>query len=192
MRVKKSLSDTLRANDQAIRNLAAMTGKPVPPELLNNLPPKQVRAAAKYEGSESEVQAACIQQLRAHPQVIMCLRMNSGAAEWETPKGDLVPIFFHRWIKAPEDMLMVDLFGFMHEAGDVFGVRSRKIPFAIECKESQWRPALGTGAKLGERNPLFIKEKKQWAFIQFIKSIGGVGGFVTSDLQAQAIIEERN
>ena len=61
LRFKPSHKDVLRANDAAVRFLAA--GRPVPPELLNNVAPKRKRAQRTLASgpSEHQLQVAVIQ-----------------------------------------------------------------------------------------------------------------------------------
>jgi hypothetical protein len=180
MRFKKSLSDTKRGNDAAIRNLAAMTGKPVVAETLNSLPDKRVRAKAGSDGrvTEAAVISAVASLLCKHPQVLVAWRMNSGSAIADS--GAYVK--FHRWLRMPEPMRMSDFFGFTCPPGSVWlqmgePERPAPIPFAIEVKRPSWS------------RPVDKREHEQATFLEFIRSCGGRAGFATDALQAQAIIE---
>ena len=104
---KPSHRDTLRANDAAVRFLAA--GRPVPPELLNNAAPKRERAAPRK--LEAPVVAAISELLAVHPRVIWAARFNSGAASYDAGSGKYAPVWFHKFVRQSEKMRMPDFFG---------------------------------------------------------------------------------
>ena len=78
LRFKPSHKDVLRANDAAVRFLAA--GRPVPHELLNNVAPKRERAVPKpsVEPTEQEIQRAILDYLRQDRRVAFVGRFNRG------------------------------------------------------------------------------------------------------------------
>jgi hypothetical protein len=83
---RKSFKDTLRENDAAQRGWAAMYGKPVNPEWLNNVQDAKPRAARKASGEPSEAQIlkAIMALLHRHPKVGRAWRQNSGTAQYES------------------------------------------------------------------------------------------------------------
>lgn len=78
---RRPLRDQLRRNDLALKFMAAASGKAVPERLLNNLPPKQVRATPRK--LEAPILKAALSALRADPRVAFADRRNSGAIHGE-------------------------------------------------------------------------------------------------------------
>lgn len=81
MKPKKSHRDQLRENDRSQRYLAAMSGRPVKEEWLNNVPahkPRAKRAVGPVAQSEADIQRDIIKLLNHHPKVAKCWRQNSG------------------------------------------------------------------------------------------------------------------
>jgi hypothetical protein len=104
-----------------------------------------------------------------HPRVLIALRMNSGAASYESKTGAYAPVWFHKWLRYPEKMRMPDFIGF-------YGKPTSCFPFAIEAKRPAWN------------RPRDDREREQEAFLHFIVSCGGIGIFATSvDQVAEAL-----
>ena len=83
---KLSFKDQLRLNDKSLQHYAALTGKPVPAEWLNNVPDAKPRAPrqASTEPSEAQILKAIMQLLHKHPKVGRAWRQNSGTATYES------------------------------------------------------------------------------------------------------------
>lgn len=105
--------------------------------------------------------------LKHHPSVFLALRFNSGAVQRQTFDGDSIPMWFHRWIKRPEKMRIVDFIGWLRDG------RS----FAIEAKKPTWT------------RPHDDREREQAIFLESIRKLGGVAGFARSTDEARIIIE---
>jgi hypothetical protein len=141
-----------------------------PEENMAALPkPRAPRAPAKPgDDLEGIVISAVGDLLRAHPRVLLAVRQNSGALPYDKD-GRPVPIWFYKLVRRPEEEITItDYWGFLRDAR----------PFAIECKRQSWKwPASPSD-----------RELKQRAFIHMIEALGGVGGFVCSVDQAQALL----
>ena len=171
LRFKPSHKDVLRANDAAVRFLAA--GRPVPPELLNNVAPKRERAAPRKP--EAPVVAAISELLAVHPRVIWAARFNSGMASYEAATGNYAPVWFHKFVRMPEKMRMPDFFGLKlaeyemtHPGGATGTTLIYALPIAIEAKAPGWT------------KPRDDREREQAAFLKMIRNAGGIGIFATS------------
>lgn len=106
--------------------------------------------------------------LAVHPRVLFAARINSGGAWLPGKNGKDAPVFFYRIVRSREKMRIPDFIGILTDGR----------PFAIDPKRRDW--------KLNLKD---IKEAEQWAYILMVIKAGGVGGFVTSGQQAQAILE---
>ena len=112
------------------------------------------------------------------------LRFNSGAAQRTLANGEVVPVIFHRWIKCPEKMRLVDFFGlYEYEyAIDSTGGATLYAPIAIEAKEPNWSGPGNTDSAT------HIREREQAAFLAMVRAAGGIGIFATDAEQvAQAL-----
>ena len=169
---KPSLQDTMEANAKAMRGLCALSGKPMPPELEAPVrEAKKVRAAPikhNTDQSEGSVMTDIADVYHHHPNILFAVRQNSGAA-----KISNVPIWFWKWLRRN---------GVEMTLTDTWGLLSDGRMFAIEAKERGWK-SVGTG-----ETAKAVRERKQQAFINVVKSGGGVGGFVTSAEEAIEIL----
>lgn len=166
MRFKKSFKQTVADNEQAIRNLCVAAGKPIPAEFAAKPviapKPRKASVASDPHQLEASVQREVFSVLAKHPRVLFAVRQNSGAA-----MSGNVPIWFYRWARRNGvEMTLTDFWGVLRD-GRVF---------AMECKRRDWKRVSGT------------REMQQQAFIDVVKSAGGVGGFVTNAEQALAIL----
>lgn len=155
-----TLRERLAQNNAADRYYAASFGKP--PAFQSVISEKRTRAAPDPEDSEAPVLAAVGELLHYHPQVLLAVRQNSGAAF--TPDG--APIWFFKIVRSPPEITITDFWGFLRDGR----------PFALEAK----RPSF--------RAPRTERELKQQAFIHMIESIGGIGGFVRSAEEANCLL----
>jgi len=166
---KPTLQDTMEANAKAMRGLCVLGGKQMPPELeAPDRKPVKVRAAPvkrEVDTSEGSVMTDIAEVYKTHPNILFAVRQNSGAAKI----GD-TPIWFWKWLRRNGvEMTLTDTWGML--------VNGRM--FAIEAKERGWKSVgAGDSAKA-------VRERRQLAFINVVKSGGGVGGFVTSAEQAR-------
>lgn len=171
-------------NQTAHRNVAmieALAGREIPElrrGLDENFPLRKRRAQAldidavhrkqAYpDDNEASVIRAVSDLLAAHPSVLLAVRQNSGAMPYDRD-GRPVPVFFYKLLRTPEDMTIVDFWGFLRDGK----------PFAIECKRPSWKGPSASNDR----------EMKQSAFIRMIECIGGKGGFARSVEEAQAIL----
>ena len=173
MKRKPTLQDTMEANAGGNRFYAAAYGKPMPPELEAPVrEAKKPRAAIvtkDSDNSEASVMTDIAEVYKTHPNILFAVRQNSGAAKI----GD-TPIWFWKWLRRNGvEMTLTDTWGML--------VNGRM--FAIEAKERGWKSVgAGDSAKA-------VRERRQLAFINVVKSGGGVGGFVTSAEQAREILD---
>ena len=148
------------------------------------IPPAPKKRAVRAErtapnGGEAQVITEVGRMLKDHKDVLIMLRFNSGSVQRQTTDGDFVTMWFHRWIKRPEQMRLVDYFGLLaykHTCG--WWTK----PIAIECKEPMW--TLPRNLELKS----YTREKEQKAFLDMIVRNGGIGIFATSaDEVAEAL-----
>ena len=116
----------------------------------------------------NELEAAVMREVASvvakHPKVLYAVRQNSGGAQDQYG----VPIFFYRFLRLNgHDMTLTD----------VWGVTTTGKLFAIEAKRRNWTRVSGT------------REERQRKCIEVVKSVGGIGGFVTSGEQAMEILD---
>lgn len=161
---KPSHRDTLRANDAAIKHLARMSGKPVPPEMLNNLPPKRERAAPRQ--LEAPVVAAISSLLAIHPKVLFAVRQNSGSASYEAASGKWAPVKFY-YILTTQPVTITDFWGILRDGRML----------AIEAKAPRFK------------GPRTDREFKQAAFLMMVRNAGGIAGFACSVDEAKALLD---
>ena len=166
MRFKKPLKQTVAENEQALRWMCNMAGKPIPEEFEAKpvAPPKPRKASVASDPHELEasVQREVFSVLAKHPGVLFAVRQNSGAA-----MSGNVPIWFYRWARRNGiEMTLTDFWGMLRDGR----------MFALECKKRSWKKVSGT------------REMQQQAFIDVVKSAGGIGGFVTCAEDAMEIL----
>ena len=166
MKFKKSLKQTIAENNRGHALWGAMSGKPVPEEFQNKpepaKAPRKPATASEPHELEASVQREVFSVLAKHPSVLFAVRQNSGAA-----MSGNVPIWFYRWARRNGvEMTLTDFWGMLIDGR----------MFAIECKKRSWKKVSGT------------REMQQLAFIDVVKSAGGVGGFVTCAEDAIALL----
>ena len=162
---KPTLRETLQATEKAMRFHAAMSGKPFAEEFaapaVKERKPRQMSDANELEAAVMREVATVIAK---HPKVLFAVRQNSGGAYDQHG----VPIYFYRWLRLNgHDMTLTD----------VWGVTTTGKPFALEAKRRNWTRVSGP------------REEKQREFIDVVRSVGGIGGFVTSGEQAREILD---
>jgi hypothetical protein len=166
--VKKSFRDTLRANDKAHHDLAAMTGRPVNEKWLNHKLPAKKRGAVVRDGrSEGEIQGDIISLLKRHPKIVFFERVNSGAMQ----VGNRF-VRFNKVYSGGQDFRTVDLQCTLKD-----GRR-----FVIECKEADWK-APDWDALMKKERMLSDKESRELGQKNYIDAVieaGGIGIFATS------------
>jgi hypothetical protein len=75
-------------------------------------------------------------------------------------------------------------FGLCNGSSDLVGIVAPSGRWlCLEIKEEDWRPALPTNRKL------FKHEQDQRDWIAVVEAFGGVGGFVTCEAEAMALVE---
>lgn len=150
---KKSLSDTLRGNDAAMRFYC---GGDAPAEVLNNLPPKRERAAPRK--LEAPVVAAISELLAVHPKVLLAVRQNSGQASYEAKSGKYAPVAFYRILTHGGTVTITDFWGILRD-GRLLAVEAKAPPFSA---------------------PRNDREVRQANFLALVRNCGGVALFATS------------
>ncbi len=125
---------------------------------------------------EAEVIRAVEQLLAVHPRVLWALRMNSGSASYEAKSGKYAPVWFHRWVRAPERVRMSDFYGAIRTPLNSLGLMRDIDPcitqiLAIECKRPGWT------------KPTDQREREQAAFLALVRKHGGIGLFATDPQQ---------
>lgn len=154
----------MRANKRALDFMADAADKP---RLDILIAPKRTYRRNTDEGElEKGVLNAVSELLAVHPAVAFAVRQNSGAANVTDAQGRSYPIWFYRVIRKRAKMRIVDFWGFLAN-GRVF---------ALEAKRRNWS------------GPSDLREYEQQEFLQFIRSIGGIGAFVRSSQEAQAAL----
>ncbi len=171
MRPKKpTLNETIRANEKALRGLCFAAGKPMPEGFDTPAVERKTRAPSKpSDDSEAAVMREIADVIDKHPRILFAVRQNSGAATIGN-----TPIWFWKWLRRR---------GVEMTLTDTWGCLTNGRMFAIEVKERNWK-GVGTGD-----TEKAIRERRQEAFINVVKSVGGVGGFVTSAEQAMEILK---
>jgi len=170
---KQTVQEMREATEKALRYQCAMAGKPFPEDMkAPDRKPVKVRAAPvkrEVDTSEGSVMTDIAEVYKTHPNILFAVRQNSGAAKI----GD-TPVWFWKWLRRNGvEMTLTDTWGML--------VNGRM--FAIEAKERGWKSVgAGDSAKA-------VRERRQLAFINVVKSGGGVGGFVTSAEQARNILD---
>ena len=173
MKRKQTVQEMREATEKALRYQCAMAGKPFPEDMkAPDRKPVKVRAAPvkrEVDTSEGSVMTDIAEVYKTHPNILFAVRQNSGAAKI----GD-TPVWFWKWLRRNGvEMTLTDTWGML--------VNGRM--FAIEAKERGWKSVgAGDSAKA-------VRERRQLAFINVVKSGGGVGGFVTSAEQARNILD---
>ena len=173
MKRKQTVQEMREATEKALRYQCAMAGKPFPEDMkAPDRKPVKVRAAPvkrEVDTSEGSVMTDIAEVYKTHPNILFAVRQNSGAAKI----GD-TPVWFWKWLRRNGvEMTLTDTWGML--------VNGRM--FAIEAKERGWKSVgAGDSAKA-------VRERRQLAFINVVKSGGGVGGFVTSAEQAREILD---
>ena len=152
---KKSLNDTLRGNDAAMRFLC---GGDAPAEILNNVPPKRERAAPRQ--LEAPIVSAIAELLATHPKVLFAVRQNSGSASYEAKSGKYAPVHFYR-ILTHSVLTITDFWGILKD-GRMFAVEAKAPPFS---------------------QPRNDREIKQANFLAMVRNCGGVALFATDVAQ---------
>lgn len=164
VRTRPSLREQLEANDRAQHQLAAASGREVPPRFLNNLAPKrEIRNHADPSLLEGAVKREVARLLAIHPTVYFAMRQNSGAAV----NSSGAPVWFYQILKSPGDMTIVDFTGWT----------KMMRPIAFECKRVGWKY---TGTE---------REKKQRAYMKMLSERNGVTGFITDVMQAKMLLD---
>ena len=172
-RGRKSLRDILLENQAANKFYQAMLGGETPPQVIKipDAPKKRIlreNPIGEQDYSESGVLKEISELLAKHPKVLIAVRQNSGATSYENTAGKTIPLWFYRWIRRPEDMTIVDFWGFTTDFK----------PFAIEAKNRKWK-------KCSDK-----RELNQLAYIKQIISFGGRAGFATCLEDAISILKE--
>ena len=178
MRFKPSLKQTVSEHEKAIRWMCQMGGKPIPPEFAEKpaapaapaAPSKPRKSVVKSDPNqlEASVMTDIADVYKTHPNILFAVRQNSGSAE-----RNGVPVWFWKWMRRNGvEMTLTDTWGMLRDGR----------MFAIEAKERGWKGVgQGDSAKA-------VRERKQQAFIDVVKSSGGVGGFVTCAEDALALL----
>ena len=173
MKFKKSFKQTVADNEQAIRNLCVAAGKPIPEQFAAKpvaVPkPRKPSVASDPHELEASVMTDVSDLIAVHPAILWAVRQNNGSAVTESGR----PILFYRWARRRGvEMVITDFWGMLMDGR----------MFAIEAKARRWK-GVGTGD-----TEKAIRERKQQAFINVVKSAGGVGGFVTCAEDALALL----
>lgn len=122
----------------------------------------------KQDDTEAPVLRAVGTLLAAHPLVVMAIRQNGGAMEFQNAAGNRYPIWFYRFAKKPQgEFRVTDYWGFLRDG----------TPWAIECKKPSWNGKCKSDSELGQQ-----------AYIRFIEAIGGRAGFARNVEEAAAIL----
>ena len=170
-KTKPSLAETLRTNQAALDGLFVMRspGREDAERIDTGAKAKRERPLVltpPSDGGEAPVLRAVSQLLARHPAVAIAIRVNSGALYDE--RG--VPIWHHRLVRGRGVCV------------DIIGALTDGRPFGLEVKRPTWR---GVGAGTSD---VAIREQQQALYIEHVRSIGGVAGFVRSVDEALALL----
>jgi hypothetical protein len=126
MRGRRTLRETIQANQKSMDLYAAMSGKPrvefdIPPE-----PKKRAPAKPSGEPSESDILRAIMQLLRHHPRVAQCWRQNSGTFAERNRDGST------RYIRANTQKGMSDIMGVLRDG--------RTLAIEVKSRTGRMRP----------------------------------------------------
>ena len=126
MRGRRTLRETIMANQKSMDVYAAMSGKPrvefdIPPE-----PRKRVPAKPSGEPSEAEILRAIMALLRHHPRVAQYWRQNSGTFQERNRDGSV------RYIRANTARGMSDIMGVLKDG--------RTLAIEVKSRTGRMRP----------------------------------------------------
>lgn len=162
---KRTLAETMQTNHAATRYYALMAGKE--PPTAPALPPKrEIVNRSAPETLEAAVMTAVGELLARHPNVLLAVRQNSGAASYEAKSGKWAPVWFYRVIRAPEPVRLPDYWGILRDG----------TPFWIEVKKTAWQ------------KPTDQREREQAAFLRLMVRCGHRAGFARSADEALGIV----
>ena len=165
--IKKTLRETMLANQQAMDELAKITGKPQ--VSLGYVKPKR---EVVNHSDKNELEAAVLREvgqlLAIHPQVAFAVRQNSGAAWMRGAGGKDMPVSFYKMVRVPEPMVVTDYWGIMRDGRLL----------AIECKRRSWT------------KPTDERERNQAAFLNMVNDFGGIGIFATCAENVEAVFSQ--
>jgi hypothetical protein len=130
--------------------------------------PKKRGPRVEHDDLEKHVLRAVGELLATHPKVLLCVRVNSGAMPYQNAAGKLIPVWFHKILRSPEKVRITDYWGFLTDGR----------PYCFECKKPSWREPHGE------------RELEQSAYIDLIKSVGGIGAFITNAEQVNALLAQ--
>jgi hypothetical protein len=133
-----------------------------PESALPALPKPRRPRQPPADGGENPVVSAVGDLLHVHPRVSYAIRMNSGGSMLDSGRV----IRFHIWVRSPEKCRMPDFFGAL--------VDGRTL--ALECKRPTWK------------KPTDDREREQAAFLALVRSLGGIGEFITDAAQVEALL----
>lgn len=140
----------------------------------HNIKPGKARKPSG-EPDEAGVINSVSDLLAFHPRVILAVRQNGGAFTYDTKDGRSAPVWMYKILRGREYLMqqttVTDFWGLIQ------GAAGGCVPFALEAKRPGW-----TFHFSDER------AKKQKAFIEMVKKAGGIGGFVTSADEANALL----
>ena len=132
----------------------------------HDIKPQARRHLVDHPNLEKHVIRAVSELLSVHPKVLFAVRQNSGGASYEQASGKYAPIFFYK-ILTSQPITITDFWGILRDGR----------PFALEAKRPSWNRVHGE------------REMRQSLFISLIINAGGVGGFVRSADEANALLE---
>jgi hypothetical protein len=126
MRGRRTLRETIQANQRSMDLYAAMSGKPrvefeLPPE-----PKRRAPAKPSGEPSESDILRAIMQLLKHHPKVASHWRQNSGTFQERNRDGST------RYIRANTQKGMSDIMGVLKDG--------RTLAIEVKSRTGRMRP----------------------------------------------------
>ena len=126
MRGRRTLRETIQANQRSMDLYAAMSGKPrvefdIPPE-----PKKRAPAKPSGEPSEADILRAIMSLLRHHPRVAQCWRQNSGTFAERNRDGSM------RYVRANTQRGMSDIMGVLRDG--------RTLAIEVKSRTGRMRP----------------------------------------------------
>jgi len=160
---RPSLREQRLSSERALNFMAAACDQP---PVKFDIPEKRKYTKPDPADTEAPVLAAVGELLAVHPQVLLAVRQNSGAMQVTDAKGRSYPVWMYRLVRFPQEVTLPDYWGFLRDGR----------PYALECKRPSWT------------KPRDERERKQAAYIRMLECIGGVGGFVRSADEANALL----
>lgn len=161
-----------RDSQQALDYYRAISPREDAPRIDTGAKPQRVHAESDPGNTEAPVLRAISQLLARHPRVHIAIRHNSGALFAEADGGVARKfVWFNKLLRGRG--VLVDFTGTLIDGK----------PFALEAKKPDWKMP-GPDA----RSDSAIRAREQSLYLEHVRAVGGVAGFVRSVDEALALL----